>query len=125
MLPSLKKTGTASLATIDSNLTSAAVGPPPCISVPRRCAGARASAEQAGAADRAQADSLPAEGPRVDHPVQQAGVPTNGVAVLDPTLPVPADQAPTDDQAAVAGAHVLLVEDNAINRELVLEHSQE
>lgn len=42
-------------------------------------------------------------------------------AVLHPAPPAPGNEARPDPRAVVKGAHVLLVEDNAINRDLVTE----
>ena len=52
---------------------------------------------------------------------EDAGGPTIGVGVHHPTPPMQGHEALSRDRAVVSGARVLLVEDNAINRELALE----
>lgn len=66
-------------------------------------------------APAAPAHALPAAG------TGNANANANGVAKSEPTAPVQDPEPRPTPQAAVRGARVLVVEDNAINRELVVE----
>jgi PAS domain S-box-containing protein len=58
--------------------------------------------------------ALPVSGTPIDGP-------TDGVAALPPPPPAQGHESGADPRAVVSGARVLVVEDNAINRELVVE----
>lgn len=71
-------------------------------------------------ARQAPVRALPANGLPIGRQGEQAGGPPYGVAVPHPTQPVQGHARP-DHRALVRGARVLVVEDNAFNRELMLE----